>query len=252
MSQQAATSHLTLGYTTQTGKARLISIDTQTGRAALQDETEGVLLQLSATSGPKPWRAYSHQNELYIGTDFDSAAIGTSLAVNGMVLPDRSTTPSEWPKSLDDHVFISQANPINVTALQTSLGTVLPRGRTIFSGFQNGRTAWGRAGALHMDKRGLFIADPYNGDLWLIKPETKVKKTAGEDRIQAAVDKYRAASEQDQNPLKRDPLATVQDTFFPDPNDPQEPAISPTFDVESPHSVPQALSPQNEAPRKNP
>jgi len=236
------TAQLTLGYTAQTGKVRLLSIDTQTGRATLQDETDGTQLRLAAPSRPrdivsrasnesaadlssstKPWAAYQTQDGLRIGAGLNNPAVfSPAAAIAGLALPHSDNLPDNWPKALHDHIFISQVNPVSVSALPTSLGTVLPRGREVFSGFQNSRTAWGHPGVLHIDKRGLFVADPFNGDLWLIRPKPTKADLEKRNRVNAALTRLKTASEQAEIPLKRDPLQSIQDSRFPVSNGPSK------------------------------
>jgi len=224
--------NLRLGYSTQNGTARLISVDVKTGQAALIDETDGELRQLVMSSTGKPWIAYRNKDGLHIGLNFDTAtALGQTVTLNGLALPQNNLASDKIPDdnkpdglaaSLRDHIFISRNDPIDVIAAPTSLGSILPRGRTVFSGFQNGRTAWGRAGALHLDARGLFVADPYNGDLWLVK--RKPLNTRSPENPMKGIVSLKAVRAQQESALKRDPLEGIYDSLFPDPNAPKDTA----------------------------
>lgn len=205
-----------LGYSSQDGQARLISVNIETGRAELMAEAAGRLEQLVSMAGSKPWLIYRNQNGLHMGTNFiGSAPLGQSLDIHGLALPRTDQLPPNWPKILDNHVFISRGNPVSVTALPSSLGAVLPRGRDIFSGFQNNRTAWGQAGALHIDARGLFIADPFNGDIWRVFPPRQNPNNQPKDSVSRALDNLNAAKIDAETPLKRDPLKSAYDSHFP-------------------------------------
>ncbi len=214
---------LTLGYSTPDNKARLISIDIETGRAQLLAETDGNLLRLAAAPHARPWVVFSKAGNVHIGINFDNAVnFGPDFQLGGIALPHINKTTDNWPDTLKDHIFISRQNAYDVVAVPTALGTVLPRGRDIFSGFQNGRTAWGTTGELYLDGRGLFIADPYNGDLWLIQSKPKANKSSKKDTVKIALDKLNAVKEQTEAPLARNPLEGIYDSHFPDPNAPPQ------------------------------
>ena len=249
----APVTHITLGYSTVDSKARLVSVNTQTGSAQLLDETSGQLHQLSAASGIKPWTVYRQSGDLYIGTGFDEPAfLGSAVTVKGLTVPYSANTPADWPASIRDHVYISRVNPTTVAALPTSLGTVMPRGRNIFTGFQSGRTAWGSPGALHMDRRGLFVADPFNGDLWLIRPMPKTQTDTSDDRVNAAIDKFKAATQKAETPLKRNPLDGIYETRFPIKDAPSESPLVPELNVKSHLQEQLNTDSQDSQPAKDP
>jgi len=151
-----------------------------------------------------------------MGTSFEgSTALGQALDIRGITIARSDALAENWPKSLRNHIFMSRGNPVTVTAMPSAFGAVLPRGREVFSGFQNSRTAWGQAGALHIDKRGLFVADPFNGDIWRVFAPLKPKDKTGADSIDRALGDLKAAQIQAETPLKSDPLKSVYDTRFP-------------------------------------
>lgn len=227
---------LILGYSSQNGKARLLSINVDTGHATLIQEGAGRLEQLTSLDGSQPWLVYRNPDGLHIGTSFEgSTALGQALYIHGIVLPHSDKLPKNWPKALENHVLISRGNPINVTAMPSSLGSVLPRGFEIFAGFQSNRTAWGQAGALHIDKRGLFIADPYNGDIWRVyaplkdkdKAQDKAESKANHDKVRLALENFESAKIDAETPLKRDPLKGAYESHFPISSAPKAPENTP-------------------------
>jgi len=230
------TETILLGYSADDNTAKLISVHIHTGQAEFIAATDGTLEQLAAGPNSKPWMIYRHQDTLNIGTAFDNTdALKGDFSVTGLALPSKDIAPDNWPESLEDHILISRTNPVAVTALPTSLSRVLPMGRDIFTGFQNGRTAWGKAGVLHMDKRGLFIADPYNGDLWRLAPKQTPEDTASDSPLKLALEKLKIVKEEAEKPLEKNPLDGIYDSHFPDPNatkpappkGPQKPAARP-------------------------
>ncbi|MEP1230954.1 MAG: hypothetical protein ABJG88_09795 [Litorimonas sp.] len=218
---QTSAASLVLGYSAPNGKARLLSINVRTGRADLLDEVNGELVQLISPSNldninAKPWVVFRTKDGLHIGPNFNNASyLGENLNVAGMALPYSGPQTVDWPTDLREHIFISQTDPIRIMALPTSLGIVLPQGRDVFTGFQDSRTAWGQTGVLHMDKRGLFAADPYNGELWLIAPKDKTIPSKPVSGLKAALDKIKAVEGQHSEDLSRNPLAGIHDSLFP-------------------------------------
>jgi len=219
-----AASNLILGYSAQDGMARLILIDINTGQAKLHSETSGELVGLMTPPNidkgtSKAWVAFQNQDGLYIGPNFNTAShLGGNLSIAGLALPQSGLQETDWPKALNEHILISQTHPIRITALPTSLGLILPKGRDIFSGFQDARTAWGQAGVLHMDRRGLFVADPFNGDIWLLKPKSEKPLTAKKSQLKTALNKLKAVEETNETPLRKNPLDGIYDSLFPDSN----------------------------------
>lgn len=220
------TQRLTLGYTTQTGDSRTVSINPQTGIASPLAQASGELIDVTSDINGVLWTALRSGNKLHIGRGLSAgSALPIDFAASSIALGQGRALPADWPAALRDHIFISRNNPVDVIAVPTSLGAVLPKGVNIISGFQVGRTAWGRAGALHVDTRGLFVADPFNGDLWLIrpKPKTFTREDRRKGRLGEAVDNLKQAQDKQEAPLKRNPLANIYESLIPDAPDPIAP-----------------------------
>ena len=206
---------LILGYTNRLGTARIIAIDPINGQAQLLEENQAALLALKPSPDGRIWRAFKDDSGLYIGTDFNTASpLGASLNIHGLALPHRQDLPQNWPQYLHDHILLSQDNPAQIIALPTALGTITPQSLTLFSGFQDGRRAWGQAAHLQMDQRGLFMSDPFNGDIWLIKAKAKDADIPRQSRLDTVLAQLRAAKIEQEQALKRDPLKAVYDSRF--------------------------------------
>jgi len=78
-------------------------------------------------------------------------------------------------------VIAAQSGPkaMQLIAVPTEFGQPSGPPRILVDGFlsSTGRSAWGKPGAMVMDKRGLFFADRYNGTVWRLSAKPSVKET---------------------------------------------------------------------------
>ena len=162
---------LTLGITTQSQTHRILSIDVQTGQAVLIGEGEDQLHSLARKDGSEIWSASGTRLSALAASGLNFKA-GQSIA--SMILPGQYDTPPKWPAQLNDHIIAAQTGPgaMRIIAIPTEFGQINETPRILAEGFltQSGRSAWGKPGAMLMDRRGLFFADAENGNLWRLSP----------------------------------------------------------------------------------
>jgi len=162
---------LTLGITTQSQTHRILSIDVQTGQAVLIGEGEDQLHSLARKDGSEIWSASGTRLSALAASGLNFKA-GQSIA--SMILPGQYDTPPKWPAQLNDHIIAAQTGPgaMRLIAIPTEFGQINETPRILAEGFlaQSGRSAWGKPGAMLMDRRGLFFADAENGNLWRLSP----------------------------------------------------------------------------------
>ncbi|MGB0907863.1 MAG: hypothetical protein ACPGVT_10245 [Maricaulaceae bacterium] len=111
-------------------------------------------------------------------------ALEIGATPEGFLFITKDELPETWPQNLATQILISQSataarahsekssvsGGLNIISVPTSFGTPDKSIEIFASGFlsQSKRQAWGRPAAMLMDKRGLFVADPWSGALWLI------------------------------------------------------------------------------------
>ena len=162
---------LVLGLTTKTQNHRILQLDAKTGQASLIGEGKGPLHAVALRAGSNIWTASGSQLSAMgeQGLDFK-----TEQFIKAIALPGQYETPENWPVRLNDHMIASQIGPgaMRLIAIPTEFGQVKSTPRILADGFlvPSGRSAWGKPGAMLMDKRGLFFADEENGNLWSLSP----------------------------------------------------------------------------------
>lgn len=169
--------YLVLGLTTQDQNFRILKIDTASGEAVLiGDGTDGPLQSLALNGDANIWAGFGNKLSA-LGAD--PTVFSAGQTISGIVLPGRQVTPVDWPPRLRDHIIVSQAGPnaMRLLAIPTEFGQISAAPRELLGGFLNRsqRSAWGAPGAMVMDKRGLFVADYYNGTLLRLSPKPKAQ-----------------------------------------------------------------------------
>ncbi len=188
LEKSATAAFLWLGLTTQSGQAKLLRLSTLTGEAELIDEAEGTLLDMSAQDGARPWMLLQKGADVFLGPSFEFMS-PVSLEPGHMVLP-ANEAGQNWPPELSQHVVISRDYSGDVMAAPIVIAKPLPIGRALLSGFTapSGRQKWGETGSLHLDSRGLFVADSVNGDLWRLSRSANPKLTVPSNSSSKKVD----------------------------------------------------------------
>ena len=162
---------LTLGITTQSQTHRILDINAQTGHAALIGEGEDHLHSLARKDSSEIWSAS--------GTKLSALAMAglnfkPGQSISSMILPGQYDTPPKWSAQLNDHIIAAQAGPgaMRLIAIPTEFGQINGEPRILVEGFlvRSGYSAWGKPGAMLMDRRGLFFTDKENGTLWRLSP----------------------------------------------------------------------------------
>jgi len=166
---------LILGLTTKPQGFRLLEINKNTGLASLIGEGDyGPLHSLAQRAGSNIWAAG--------GTSLGPLGSKTlgflkNQSIKAFALPGQYDTPRDWPAQLKDHIIASHVGPkaMQLIAIPTEFGQIKGAPHSLAEGFlaPSGRSAWGRPGPILMDKRGLFFADPHNGNLWRLSPKAK-------------------------------------------------------------------------------
>lgn len=196
---------LYLGLSTSDGEARLLKLNSITGKAALieKKETHQEIIDLAAFGDGPPWLALEHAIGASLGNLTD---ISTSHSIASLVLPISSTSTEnkDWPLLFTNHVMASRMSPdgYDVLALPAALGQIETRARIVFSGFMSssGRSVWGEPGPLLMDKYGLLVTDSKNGDIYRLKPSPKAPKPPEEQSILAS-----SSNQSAETPRRTDP-----------------------------------------------
>lgn len=152
---------LLLGLSRTDGTARLLEINTTSGRATLREETRGQILGFAslaradgdATEFPRPWILLRRDNRTLFGSTLEAARdIGVDAQA---VWIDEAKGRANM--ALPDGVY---------TTLATFTG-LKDKGTPIVSGFRGAA----RPGVMLSDARGLFVADQAGGRLWRVTPK---------------------------------------------------------------------------------
>ena len=170
-------SSLILGLTTQDQKLRILKIDIHTGQASLISESaDGPLESFAINGGFDIWTATKNT----LGPmNVERIKFMGGQSASDLILPKQYKKPLDWPAQLKDHIIVSQDGPgaMRLIAIPTEFGQISGEPRVLLEGFMNRsqRSAWGAPGVMAMDKRGLFVADHYNGTLLRLSPKPKTQ-----------------------------------------------------------------------------
>lgn len=196
--------NLFLGLTTHSEEAKILSVALETGVGTLLDETQlkgsfanQSILGFSMTPNGTPWIVLDHSlgTQLNHLTPFD-----WGQTLTGIALPfSNSDEEKKWSKALPNNLIISRQSSqgFDVIALPTNFGQAQSEGKRLLSGFlsTSGRTAWGAPSAVIFDRKGLVVADSFNGDLYRLAlsptpesvPLTGAENPITEDLTKAAI-----------------------------------------------------------------
>jgi hypothetical protein len=152
---------LLLGLSRTDGTARLLVIDTVSGRAELRAETRGQIIGFSTAAAsedfPAPWILLRRGNAVLFGSSLQSAR---DIAIDAHAV---------WIDAASGQARVSL--PDGVYATVATFAGLKDKGAPILSGFDGEA----RPGAMVSDERGLFVTDQAGGRLWRVthKPEPK-------------------------------------------------------------------------------
>lgn len=152
---------LLLGLSRTDGTARLLVIDTASGRAQLREEAKGRIIGFSSTSDsdeyPAPWILLRRDDTTLFGSTLQSAR---DITIEAQAV---------WIDAVSGRARVS--GPDGVYATFATFAGLKDKGAPILSGF--GGDA--RPGAMVSDARGLFVADQAGGRLWRLSPKPTPK-----------------------------------------------------------------------------
>lgn len=162
--------HLILGLTAG-DQSQLIQIEISSGRATLLADAPGILRGMTRVPGGAIWTMMETDDGTQIGVSLRNlgAALPLSLSQINVASPDLNTEVKAEP--LNNHILAVE-DGVRLSAYQLSLGQTQTPGRILLDGFKIKKRAapWGEITAIATDRRGLFVADGINGDLWRLSP----------------------------------------------------------------------------------
>lgn len=149
----AGPNSLRLGLTLTDGTTRLIDLDSQTGKAVLREKSVGTVLGFAATprldTPLSPW--------VLLGLD-DETRFGATLQA---ARPLSVRTSALWVDPESGSVRV--ATPRGLQSARAAIGSVTTEDKVVLSGIH--------VSAMASDSRGLFVADPEGGRIWLLTPK---------------------------------------------------------------------------------
>ena len=176
---------LVLGLTDVGGQSgRIIAIDSQTGSASLLSKGDAPITALALTQDNILWigggdKLIAVHGAVYANAD--GYVMSSGVDITGLMLPGQFNGTLSENLNWDDYIFAAQGGKTqpqntklrgyNVLSVPTRLGRPAPGVAVFVDGFaaDNMRSAWGQPSAIVMDERGMFVADRWSGNVWLIK-----------------------------------------------------------------------------------
>lgn len=154
---------LLLGLNQTNGRARMVEINIETGRATLREDAQARILAFATskmTDAPsdtpaRPWSLQQRDQTLYFGSSFQSAE-PVDLIVNAV-----------WIDPVEGRVRL--ALPDGVYETVATFGGLNDSGDPILSGFDPARRPGVKPGVMLSDMRGFFVSDQAGGRVWKIR-----------------------------------------------------------------------------------
>jgi hypothetical protein len=152
---------LLLGLSRTDGTARLLEIDTASGRATLREETRGHIIGFASLGRgdseeaefPRPWILLRRDNKTLFGSTLETAR---DIGVDAQAV---------WIDEAKGRANI--ALPDGVYTTMATFTGLKDKGTPIMSGFRGAA----RPGVMLSDARGLFVSDQAGGRLWRVAPK---------------------------------------------------------------------------------
>ena len=170
-----------IGLTISSNTGQVIAVERQTGGARLIAEIPGPISAMNRSDNGTVW--VGSGRSIFAVSDGAGAQragqVEPGVQISGFVLvggADIGQGFSAWR----DHVILSQSGgarqprshsgAMNLVAVASEFGKLSDKLTVWADGFldQNRRNAWGDPGAIALDKRGLFVADRWNGTIWRV------------------------------------------------------------------------------------
>jgi len=178
---------LLLGLTTSDQITKILSIDVKTGQAELLNEisTQETFIDFGHRHQSPPWVILDNS----FGPNLSSRIeINTSHTLYGGAVPNFTTMPQNI---FNNHIYLSRRSSegFDVLATPINLGRINGHSKKVLSGFlsQTKRSAWGAPGPLLFDRHGLIISDPFNGDLYRLRPKSGLTEENEKDKPTAEI-----------------------------------------------------------------
>lgn len=203
----------------------LIKVDMLTKKASIVEDFNAPITQITHSLSGDIWISAGDSLRKLGQTKVYPLETGT--VIGGFVLP-QNPMPNSWPPITKDHIIVSQSTPtssggetgsagtsggVNIVSLPTTFGTPQNKIIVMADGFlsKRGHAAWGQPGALLYTQNGLYVADSWQGGLWLIKPAQAatlpavrpVEKPDLPDRTAAKKEDEAASTERPQDPSSK-------------------------------------------------
>lgn len=163
--------------------SRAVTINTQTGRAALlKTFTAAPLSAFAAQDASRLWAAAGGAIWPIMAGDIHFP-VEASAQIKGLSFPNADDVSPAWPAERAGQFYIAQteiemnssnSGGFNVVALASQFGTPEPHVQVVMDGFyspQSGQS-WGRPGPMVMSPHGLLVGDAY-GTLWRMALDTR-------------------------------------------------------------------------------
>ena len=170
-----------IALTLSSNSGQVIAVDPQTGGARLIADIPGPISAMDRSDNGTVWVGSGRSLfSLSEGAGAQPAGqVEQGVQISGFVLVGGAEIGQGF-SAWRDHVILSQSGgarqprshsgAMNLVAVASEFGKLSDKLTVWADGFldHNRRNAWGDPGAIALDRRGLFVADRWNGTIWRV------------------------------------------------------------------------------------
>ncbi len=203
-------------YTAKDGQHNLVAIDKQSGTAKRLSRGGGTITAMARANQSALWAVMGDHLLPLTHKGFDTSralALEPGVMIRDMMVPGQYVRPKGFEAWRDAVLLVqgggrqldrSSSGGQNIVAIPTEFGQPQPRLKVLADGMVDKarRFSWGEPYALHIDARGLFIAEARGGTIWRLYPaqdeaalQDKTDKSSQNDKADHNMSKVSSAPE---------------------------------------------------------